>query len=110
MNDEPIGWVNASKRENCKRLASWPLPEGNSICSIVCFTISPFHRRQGIATKLLQAVIEGAKGKYDFIEAYPLKGEQSAAMHYHGPLAMYEAAGFKTVGETEKYYIVRRKI
>jgi GNAT superfamily N-acetyltransferase len=107
IGNEPVGWVNAGKRESYARLAAEPLPEGDNICSVVCFTISPFHRRQGVAAKLLQAVIDGAKGKYDYIEAYPLKGKQTAAFHYHGPLAMYEAAGFEAVSETKKYYVVR---
>jgi ribosomal protein S18 acetylase RimI-like enzyme len=110
IDNEPVGWVNAGARENYARLAGEPLPGGSNICSVVCFTISPLCRRQGIAAKLLQAVTDGARGKYDYIEAYPLKGEQTAAFHYHGPLAMYENAGFEKTGETEEYYIVRRKL
>lgn len=110
MDSEPVGWVNAGARESYKRLKDEPLPEGNHICSIVCFVTAPPLRRQGIASRLLRAAIDGAKGRYDYMEAYPLKGEQTAAFHYHGPLAMFEAAGFETVGETEKYYIVRRKV
>lgn len=107
MDGEPVGWVNAGMRKSYKRLEDEPLPEGN-VCSVVCFVIAPGHRRQGIATHLLNAVIEDAKGKYDFIEAYPLKGDQNAAHHYHGPLSMYEKAGFEISYETEEYNVVRR--
>ncbi len=110
LDGEPIGWVNTGSRESYKRIIDRPLPEGGRICSVVCFTISPSHRRQGVASMLLQAAIGGAKGKYDFIEAYPLKGEQTAAFHYHGPLAMYEAAGFEVVSENDEYYVVRKKV
>ncbi len=110
IDNEPVGWVNAAARQSYPRLKGEPLPEGDNICSIVCFTISPACRRQGIATKLLQAAIDGAKGKFDYVEAYPLKGEQTAAFHYHGPLAMYEKAGFEKAGETEEYWVVRLRV
>lgn len=86
IGGQPVGWVNAGARKSYKRLEGEPLREGGNVCSVVCFVISPGHRRQGIAASLLQAVIEGAGGKYDYIEAYPLKGEQTSAMHYHGAI------------------------
>lgn len=107
---EPIGWVNAGDRASFKRLKDEPLPGGQRVFSVVCFVIAHAHRRQGIATALLQAAIDDAKGKYDFIEAYPLKGEQTAAFHYHGPLSMYEKAGFEVAGEAEEYWVVRRRV
>lgn len=111
IGGRPAGWVNAGARENFARLSENPkLPEGANVCSIVCFTISPSFRRVGIAKALLSAVLEGAKGKFHFVEAYPLKGEQTQAMHYHGPLSMYEDAGFEIVKEFEKYFVVRKAL
>lgn len=110
IDGEPAGWVNAGPRNGYKRLEDEPLPAGDSVCSVVCFVIAPSLRRKGIATKLLQAAIDGAKGKYDFIEAYPRKDAHTCAHHYHGPLDMYEKAGFEVVEEKEGYYVVRTKI
>lgn len=110
IDGEPVGWVNAGDRASFKRFEDEPLLKGKSVCSVVCFTIAHSLRRKGVAAALLNAVIDGAKGKYDFIEAYPLKGEQTAAMHYHGPLSMYEKAGFEVVGESEEYWVVRRRV
>ncbi|MHB1314358.1 MAG: GNAT family N-acetyltransferase [Christensenellales bacterium] len=110
IDGEPAGWVNAGPRDRYIRLKERKgLIEGNT-CSIVCFVIAPSRRRQGIATRLLSAVLEGAKGKYDFVEAYPSIGAQSAAHHYHGPLAMYQKAGFEVVLEMEGYDVVRKRL
>ncbi|MGE5494921.1 MAG: GNAT family N-acetyltransferase [Burkholderiales bacterium] len=110
LGGEAVGWVNAGPRENYMRHIRQGEP---GVCSVVCFTIAHAYRGKGIATRLLQAVIDSAKGKYDYIEAYPLKGEQTCAMHYHGPLDMYLKAGFEIADEfdipeeNEEFYVVR---
>lgn len=108
LGGEAVGWVNAGPRKRYARLGKEDSPD--NACSIVCFTIAPSLRGKGIATRLLKAVVEGAKGKYDYIEAYPLKGEQSCAFHYHGPLDMYLKAGFEIAEEKSEHYVVRRKV
>jgi GNAT superfamily N-acetyltransferase len=102
---EAAGWVNAGPREGYVRLGKGS--GSGSACSVVCFTIAPAHRGEGIASRLLRAVIEGAKGNFDYIEAYPLKGDQTCAMHYHGPLSMYQKAGFEIAEERKEHYVVR---
>lgn len=111
LEGEAVGFVNANSRKNLARLsANSDLPEGDNILSIVCFTISPIHRREGIAKSLLCAVIEGAKGRYEYVEAYPIKNGFTDALCYHGPVLMYEKAGFETVKEFEGYWVVRKKM
>jgi ribosomal protein S18 acetylase RimI-like enzyme len=106
--NDVVGWVNAGPRKGYARLGKENEPD--NACSVVCFTIAPAFRGRGIATRLLQAVIDGANGRYDYVEAYPLKGEQTCAYHYHGPLAMYEKAGFEIAEERKEHWVVRRKV
>lgn len=111
LDGEPVGWVNSNDRKNLARLcANMELPEGDKILSVVCFTVSPKHRRLGIARSLLESVIQGAAGRYDYIEAYPIKNGFTDAFCYHGPFSMYENAGFETVKEFQGYWVVRKKV
>lgn len=105
IDGDVAGWVNAGPRAAYARLGKGK--EADNVCSVVCFTIAPAFRGKGIATRLLDAVLDGAKGKFDYIEAYPLKGEQSTAMHYHGPLDMYLKSGFEIAEESEESWVVR---
>lgn len=111
VGNEPVGWVNAGRRDAYARLCTAPgLPEGNNVCSVVCFTVAPECRGLGIASLLLSAVLDGAKGRFDYVEAYPLKKALSAALCYHGPLVMYENAGFETVKEMDGYWVLRKRV
>jgi len=44
------------------------------------------------------------------VEAYPRKDIRDEAVNYHGPLAMYLAAGFEPVKEKEGVVTVRKKL
>jgi hypothetical protein len=44
------------------------------------------------------------------VEAYPRKDTSGEAANYHGPLAMYLAAGFEPVKEEEGVVTVRKKL
>lgn len=107
---KPIGWVSANDRKAYARLDSMSLPEGESVLSVVCFLVSPQRRGQGVAARLLAAAIAGAKGQYNCVEAYPHKGTSTAAHCFHGPLSMYEKAGFAVVREEQAYWVVRRQL
>jgi GNAT superfamily N-acetyltransferase len=109
--DRPVGWCNANNRLNYQRLVKLHRlrdPGHESICSVVCFVIHQDYRRMGVATRLLQRVISdyGTQG-YEFLEAYPRKGERSDEEHYTGPLALYLANGFSVVEEYNDHYLVR---
>ena len=110
----PIGWCNANDRINYQSLNK--VYELNNdptdlACSIVCFLISPNFRRQGIARQFVDQVIKDYSTMgYDYIEAYPGKGELSDERHYKGPFSMYEEMGFKMVEEHDNYFVVRRML
>lgn len=110
---KPVGWCNANNRLNYQGLKDhYELadPLNEKICSIVCFVISPGFRRQGIAKKLLRQICDDhAASGYEYLEAYPAKGDLSAERHYRGPLSLYEKFGFEVIKEYEKYYLVRKK-
>jgi len=83
----------------------------DKVCSIVCFLISPEHRRKGIAQKILEQICNDYSMKdYDYIEAYPGKGNLSCERHYKGPLSLYEKFDFKIEKEYDDYYVVRKKL
>ena len=111
---KPVGWCNTNNRMNYQRLMSlYDLedPAHEKICSIVCFVIHQDARRSGIAHKILQQIITDytALG-YEFLEAYPVKGDSSDETNYHGPMALYVKQGFETVREMDSYLLVRKSL
>lgn len=111
---QPIGWCNANDKNNYERLRAnneiWD-ERDEKVCSIVCFIIAPEYRNKGIASQLLDVICDDcSKMGYDYVEAYPRKGELSSAGHYHGPLSMYMKAGFSLFKSLDSYDIVRKKL
>ena len=110
----PIGWCNVNDRLNYQRLLKfYDLIEnpGEKVCSIVCFLIEPGHRKKGIAQNFLERICMDYEGKqYDYLEAYPGKGDLTSERHYMGPLSLYEKYDFSVVREYKDYYVVRKKL
>ena len=110
--NRPIGWCNANDKRNFQALGKYydVIDKGmDNVCSIVCFLISPDRRRQGIAQQFLVQVCEDYSSLgYDYLEAYPGKGELSCEKHYKGPLSLYKKLGFKIHRELEDYLVVRK--
>lgn len=108
-----IGWCNVNNRSKYQRLIrDYDLidnPEDKA-CSIVCFLIHPDYRRQGISQKMLNRIIaDYSNTEYDYLEAYPKKGESSMS-NFNGPLELYKKNNFKVYKEYEKYYVMRKKL
>ncbi len=109
VDGKPAGWINADRKEAYARLEQ--NGGDKKVLSIVCFTVSPGHRRKGIAGKLLQAALEGAKREgYEAVEAYPAKEAATDAHNYHGPLELYTKNGFEVAEEKKDNYIVRKRL
>jgi ribosomal protein S18 acetylase RimI-like enzyme len=109
-----VGWCNVNNRQNYQRLAKlYNLVDAGHprICSVVCFLIDPEHRRKGITKLFLRAIEEdyGSQG-YEYIEAYPGKGDLSTEKQYKGPLDLYLEHGFRIIREDEEYYTVRKML
>lgn len=113
-HDKPIAWCNANDRSNYQRLLKdYDLVDNpdDKVCSIVCFLIHPDYRRQGIAPKILEKIIQDySDTDYDYIEAYPKKGEVSRASNFKGPLELYERYNFKVYKTYDGYYVMRKSI
>jgi GNAT superfamily N-acetyltransferase len=84
--------------------SAWPNDE-RPVWSIVCFVVSRRHRKGGVASALLSAAVEFARGRgATLLEAYPVDtgGERiTAANAYHGTLSMFEKAGFSVVARRQ---------
>lgn len=111
---KPIGWCNVNNRLNYQRLLKYYDLIDHSddkVCSIVCFLMHPDYRRQGIAQKILEKIGEDySLQDYDYIEAYPGKGNLSCEGHYRGPLELYEKNDFKIKKEYDDFYVVRKEL
>lgn len=122
---KPVGWVNAAPRralpklqagdgfavDGAQPLAQFHVDDPERVGAIVCFVIAASARGQGVARRLLEAACDRFRAQgLAFAEAYPARQAETAADLYHGPLAMYERAGFTTYRELEKYLIVRKAL
>jgi GNAT superfamily N-acetyltransferase len=102
-----VGWVNADERRVLQRYDEWEAPQRDKCGVVACFVVDPQFRRQGVATQLLSAAVEDLRQRgASTVEAYIVFDPEAAArsseeglgadqMAHHGPLAMYEAAGFR---------------
>jgi ribosomal protein S18 acetylase RimI-like enzyme len=117
--DRVIGWVNANDKSQCRYSISWlrnlkdvsfhPLKD-EKFLSVFCFTIAKAYRRQGLATKLLEAVINDAKKRgYKYVEAYPKK-KMSALDAFEGPLNMYKKFQFFVDKDYGDFLLVRKEL
>lgn len=114
LDGKPIGWCNVNDKFKFLRLVSneelWDSTVGK-ICSIVCFVIAPEYRRKGVASQILEAICNDYSNRgYEYVEAYPRKGELTNSQHYHGPMSMYVKAGFLLYSSLSNYDIVRKKL
>jgi len=111
---EPAGWLNAAPRTELPHLARLPAfaiddPEG--VGTIACFVIAPPYRRQGVARALLDAACaDFARQGLTVAEGFPAKEPQSDGAAYHGPPALFAAAGFTAVHERPPYVQMRKPL
>ena len=104
---EPIGWCQYGPREELPRLDNTQnyrrlvLEDGKErLWRITCFVVDKQHRQRGVAGAALKAALEAIRKKGGgLVEAYPVsKTDQGSNYMYCGTVAMFEKAGFKTVG------------
>jgi ribosomal protein S18 acetylase RimI-like enzyme len=112
--ERPVGWLHAAPRTDIANIANdaeLAVDDAACVGSIVCFVVAPAFRKQGVATRLLDAACADFRAQgLRFAEAYPRRAAKSDAAHYHGPPAMYLAAGFHTFRELPEVLIVRRDL
>jgi len=118
--DEVVGWLNAQPRHKlrhaCARLGvATPPPDvpPHEAAAIVCFVIAPGWRRRGVARALLDAALASfAERGIRVVDAYPFNAGPDAKPtdHYHGPPALFRAAGFAVVRAEEDVTVMRRTL
>jgi ribosomal protein S18 acetylase RimI-like enzyme len=111
------GWCHAAPRVELPSLRErFDLPADEagglgSIGSIACFVVAKGHRHQGVARQLLDAACQGFRAMgLSCAEAYPHSGRETDAENYHGPLAMYLAAGFQPFQTRGDLMVVRKAL
>lgn len=115
-----IGWCNTNDRNNCLHCYGWKKYIADKridknvkekVKSVFCFTIAPNMRGKGIATALLERVIEDAKKDgYEYLEAYPNKEETDMYYNYVGPVELYRKFGFELYTETKWRLVLRKRL
>jgi ribosomal protein S18 acetylase RimI-like enzyme len=78
---------------------------------VLCFVIDPALRGRGIARSLLDGALHdmAARG-IAAVDAFPSRVATDAATHFRGPEQLFAAAGFTTIGETERVRLMRREL
>lgn len=117
---EVVGWMRLARPQNLSKLYQGRLYKGlpcftgerSTVFAIACFLVDTTSRRSGVASALLQAGIEWAKGQgATAIEAFP-RGAQDVTdgEQFTGPLPLYEAAGFVKVHDFAPYPVLRLEL
>jgi len=111
----PIGWCNANDRANLPiEPAGGPshyAPAERKEKAVLCFEIAPEYRGKGVARALLRRVIDDARAEgCTAIEAYPDQSRKRDNYDYHGPVRLYEKAGFVVVEKKGKPFHKKRAL
>jgi GNAT superfamily N-acetyltransferase len=105
---QPVGWCGLGPRERFARLQRsrhFRPVDDKLTWSIICFFIERQHRRQGVATRLLEAAVRYAIAHgAQVVEGYPIETwSETVTMQtaFPGTVAWFEAMGFRQVAQTE---------
>jgi GNAT superfamily N-acetyltransferase len=112
-----IGWCNAGDMKDYP-VNDWnfvpPIARqiacGNTL-SIVCFAIAPAYYGQGIATAMLERAIADARSAgYMAVEGYGDVQNDRVSWDFHGPVRLYEKAGFTAVARKDGRVVMRKEL
>ncbi len=114
VDGETAGWLNAAPRRELPHLARLPaftIDDPERVGTIACFVIAPPFRHHGLARALLDAACgDFARLGLAFAEGFPAKDPQNDGQAYHGPPALYQAAGFAVLEERGPYLHMRKPL
>ncbi|HEY7293594.1 MAG TPA: GNAT family N-acetyltransferase [Dehalococcoidia bacterium] len=114
VDGQPAGWLNAAPRSELPHLSRLPvfaIDDPARVGTAACFVIAPPYRKHGLARRLLDAACaDFADQGLAFAEGFPAKDPQSDGQAYHGPPALYRAAGFDLVEERGPYLHMRKAL
>jgi len=110
IDDEVAGWAGVSIRTRTPRLLNSrtiPLLDDLPVWSIGCFRIRVGYRRRGVATALLNGVVQAARAAgAPAVEAYPVDpaGRRvDVGFAFVGLASMFDRAGFRRVLTTDAH-------
>src|SRR5581483_770729 len=108
---QPVAWCSIAPRETYRALGGPPAAPNERIWSLACFFIKRSHRGQGLAAALIEAAVtEAARCGATAVEAYPVDVD-SPSYRFMGFAPMFEAAGFRKVGDAgSRRHVMRRAI
>jgi len=108
-----VSWCNANDKRNYNTVRDSffdDTDQERKVKSVVCFTIAPKARGQGVATKLLEKVCADAVDEgYQSIEAYPLCHNRYGAVTFKGSVAMFEKLEFENSKQIVDDCFIMRK-
>jgi GNAT superfamily N-acetyltransferase len=110
--DVPVGWCQLGPRDRLEKLRDQlELGPDPGAWAVSCFFVAPAHRRQGVASALLEAAIGSARenGAHT-LEAYPRPGATEAEDAWTGPNRLYSAHGFGLVREVGARSVVELRL
>jgi GNAT superfamily N-acetyltransferase len=116
--DEAVGWVAVSPREEYPRLDrgrdTAPVDSSPAVWAVPCFFVVPQHRNAGVARALLAAAVAlaasaGAKA-VEGVPGDPATRRRSDTASYTGSVALFASEGFSEVARrTPKGRVVMRR-
>ncbi|NDJ77331.1 MAG: GNAT family N-acetyltransferase [Chloroflexi bacterium] len=101
-DDEPVGWCQVGLRDRLgKLMRQFELEQDPETWAITCFLIAPDFRGRGVASFLLDAVLNDLEQRgVQRVEAFPKRGGNLDEYDlWNGPEAMFLAAGFVVVDD-----------
>jgi GNAT superfamily N-acetyltransferase len=96
----PAGWCQVGPRDRLSKLVEqFGLQPESGVWAVTCFLIAPSHRRKGLASTMLDFVVEDLRELgVRKIEAFPRRGpELDEGELWNGPEQLFLEAGFGVV-------------
>ena len=109
--DLSVGWCNAADMDSYAGFVPEFARENacGKTVSIVCFEIAPEYRGMGIASALIGRVCMDAKANgYAAVEGYAMLSGRRDEFDFHGPLRLWEKAGFTEAARKDGQVIMRK--
>ena len=114
-----VGWCAAGPRSRYVRAVKTPTMNGrdqredDEVWLVPCFLIHPQHRRQGVATALLEAAVDlAARSGARAVEGFPLSGSKKrskSADFMTGSEPLFAGCGFYPVRRPSNNRVIMRR-
>jgi ribosomal protein S18 acetylase RimI-like enzyme len=115
--DTSVGWCNAGDMDAYAVNDYQFVPDAarHNACgktiSVVCFEVAPEYRGRGVASALLARVVADAAAKgYAAVEGYAPLQKAPSIEDFHGPVRLYEKAGFREVARLKDRVVMRKTL